>query len=174
MIVRAGARALLIDSVGRLLLIHERVGDQAQYQHWLTPGGGVEAGEDLATAAVREVFEETGLKVSLPPGAEPVHVRRRSWSWQDLTFDQTDHYFPIRVAAGVSIEPAALTDLETSLYLGFRWWTLTELRETSETIEPPQVADWLSDLLDEHHAQGGGDDLDASAGRPSRGSVNEQ
>jgi 8-oxo-dGTP pyrophosphatase MutT (NUDIX family) len=163
MIVRTGARALLIDPAGRLLLIHERVGDQAQYEHWLTPGGGVEDGEDLATAAVREVFEETGLRVTLPPGARPLHIRRRTWSWQHLTFDQTDHYFPIRVAAGLAVEPAALTEVETSLFLGVRWWTLAELRGASDTFEPPRIADWLAQLLDAPT----GDELEAEPRGPA-------
>jgi 8-oxo-dGTP pyrophosphatase MutT (NUDIX family) len=150
MIVRTGARVLVIDADDRLLLIHERTGDQAQFDHWLTPGGGVEDGEDLATAAVREVFEETGLQISLPADAQPLHVRRRSWSWRDLSFDQTDHYFAARVGPDVEVRPAALTEVETELLLGFQWWTVGELRDTSQTIEPPEVADLLERVLTGH------------------------
>jgi ADP-ribose pyrophosphatase YjhB (NUDIX family) len=33
--------------------------------HWGLPGGYVEIGESLATAVVREVFEETGVRVAV-------------------------------------------------------------------------------------------------------------
>ena len=32
---------------------------------WVLPGGGVDPGEDLETAVVREVLEETGVKVAI-------------------------------------------------------------------------------------------------------------
>jgi len=146
-IVRTGARVLLIDADDRVLLIHERTGDQADLDHWLTPGGGVEEGEDLATAAVREVFEETGLRIELAEGAPAIYSRRRSWSWRHLSFDQTDHYFTARVASDLPIEPAALTEVEVSLLLGYRWWTVAELQASAETIEPPALADLVIQVL---------------------------
>lgn len=45
---------------GRVLLLWHR-----KLQMWLPPGGHIEAGELPDTAAVREVLEETGLKVEL-------------------------------------------------------------------------------------------------------------
>jgi 8-oxo-dGTP diphosphatase len=44
----------------RVLLI--RRGKPPGMGHWSIPGGRVEAGESLAEAVVREVFEETGLE----------------------------------------------------------------------------------------------------------------
>lgn len=51
-----GARAILRDEAGRLLLI--RRADNGQ---WALPAGALEIGESIVETAVREVFEETGL-----------------------------------------------------------------------------------------------------------------
>jgi ADP-ribose pyrophosphatase YjhB (NUDIX family) len=52
--------AAIRDNAGRLLLIHK-----IDNNYWALPGGGMEIGESIADAAVREVAEETGLSVEL-------------------------------------------------------------------------------------------------------------
>lgn len=52
------ASAVVTDREGRILLQRRRDNDL-----WSIPGGAMEIGEDIATAAVREVKEETGLDV---------------------------------------------------------------------------------------------------------------
>ncbi|MGH3494480.1 MAG: NUDIX domain-containing protein, partial [Sciscionella sp.] len=61
---RRSARVIVLTSDGRVLLL--RCKDPARPQHtfWITPGGGVEAAEDLPGAAVRELAEETGLSTT--------------------------------------------------------------------------------------------------------------
>jgi len=58
---RISAGVLITD--GRRLLL----GHAVRSPRWDIPKGLVESGEALAEAAIREVFEETGLRV--PPGA---------------------------------------------------------------------------------------------------------
>ena len=52
-----------------LLRLHEK------YNHWGSPGGHVDLGEDINEAALREVWEEVGLKVEL--------VRPEGWVKKD-------------------------------------------------------------------------------------------
>jgi ADP-ribose pyrophosphatase YjhB (NUDIX family) len=52
------ASAVVVDPDGRILL-HRRTDNEL----WSIPGGGMEVGETIAETIVREVGEETGLKV---------------------------------------------------------------------------------------------------------------
>lgn len=52
------ASAVVVDQDGRILL-HRRTDNEL----WSIPGGGMEVGETIAETVVREVEEETGLKV---------------------------------------------------------------------------------------------------------------
>jgi 8-oxo-dGTP pyrophosphatase MutT (NUDIX family) len=59
--------AVFVKSNARLVLLkHRKLGI------WLPPGGRVEQGESLDRAAIREVFEETGLAIRLLNGRYPV------------------------------------------------------------------------------------------------------
>jgi 8-oxo-dGTP pyrophosphatase MutT (NUDIX family) len=58
--IRASASAVIFDRRGRILLQQRSDGGQ-----WGLPGGGVEIGESITDAAVREVREETGLRVTV-------------------------------------------------------------------------------------------------------------
>jgi 8-oxo-dGTP pyrophosphatase MutT (NUDIX family) len=138
---RVGARVLLLDGDGRVLLIHERIDVGT---HWLTPGGGVEAGESLPLAAARELYEETGITVALGAGAESVHVLRREWHWQGAGWDQTDHFFLVRLGEVPEISPGALTAMEQETLIEMRWWTRAELRAvTDELIQPVDLVEVL-------------------------------
>ncbi|MEV4760556.1 NUDIX domain-containing protein [Micromonospora sp. NPDC049559] len=52
-----GARAVVRDEAGRLLLI-----ERSDNSYWALPAGAMELGESIADCAVREVWEETGLR----------------------------------------------------------------------------------------------------------------
>lgn len=54
---------ILLIRDGKILLT-ERAGDVYLAGHWAIPGGHVDAGENVATAAIREVHEEVGVTVT--------------------------------------------------------------------------------------------------------------
>ena len=58
-------KALIYDREGRILLLRRSQSSHANVGKWDLPGGKVDPGEQFDQAVIREVMEETGLKVSL-------------------------------------------------------------------------------------------------------------
>lgn len=144
---RTAGRMFVVDSEERLLLVHERRDIGSAESIWITPGGGVEDGESVVAAAVREVFEETGLWIPLPASARPVYTERVTFGLAGRVFDQTNHYFLARVPTGVAIEPAAHTEIERLLVLGHRWWTMAELAASDALREPLAMVEVVQHAL---------------------------
>lgn len=139
---RQTVKLLLVDPDGRLLLVHGR--DPATgTRHWYPVGGGVEAGESLNEAAIREAWEETGFD-RLPVGAQ-VWTRDVTYIHAGRTFDVHEDWLHHAVAH-FDPAPARLTDRESESILGFRWWTADELRATRESVFPPDLGTHLSRL----------------------------
>jgi 8-oxo-dGTP pyrophosphatase MutT (NUDIX family) len=145
---RVGARVILLDASDRVLLIHEQFDSyDTRLNHWLTPGGGIEEGEDIRLAAAREVYEETGIEIEIPADSAEVLTTRRLWNWRELWFDQVDHFFLARVADGLEVVPQGLTEVEKQTLLGHRWWSLAELQATDENLLPAELPLVLAEIL---------------------------
>lgn len=141
--VRHAVRVLLVDEQERLLLFrsaHELTGDA----FWFPAGGGLEDGEDVRAAAVREVAEETGL-ADLELGPEVWH-RRHVFSWRGERLDQRERWFLARVDH-FDPEVHGWTEDEKEDLTAFRWWSLDELEAAEDTLVPRNLPLLLSDLL---------------------------
>jgi ADP-ribose pyrophosphatase YjhB (NUDIX family) len=57
-----GVRGIAADADGRVVLVRH-----TYREGWYLPGGGVESGETLAEAAVKEMQEEAGVYATAPP-----------------------------------------------------------------------------------------------------------
>ncbi|WP_343045112.1 NUDIX hydrolase [Paenibacillus lemnae] len=55
----------VIEHQGKILLLQRSVHDEVGAGEWETVGGGVEFGEELEEALIREAEEETGLQVKV-------------------------------------------------------------------------------------------------------------
>jgi 8-oxo-dGTP pyrophosphatase MutT (NUDIX family) len=144
---RPSARVLLIDTERRVLLFngHDPIRPDAKF--WFTVGGGVEPGEDLRTAALRELAEETGVKLGDDGLVGPVWRRRVAFSFDGRTYDGEEWFFVADLAADISVDTSGFTELEERTVDGHRWWTVDDLRGTEETVYPVQLATLLPDVL---------------------------
>ena len=145
---RATVRVLLLDDHDRVLLFRDSdTGTTPVSTWWMTPGGGIEDGEDEPTAVVRELAEETGLDVDPAQVLGPVARRRVRHGYSDQVVDQADVFYVVRVPA-FDVSVAGHTEDEQRTLLGHRWWTREELASAAEPVWPVLLPE-LWDLADD-------------------------
>ena len=140
---RLASRVLLIDRDGRILLFRGcDPSDLAAGEWWFTPGGGRDEGESSQQCAVRELHEETGLLLAPEALGPVVHERVTVFPFDGVTYRQTEDYFLVRVDAH-DVDTERFSPLEMVAVLEHRWWSLDELRTTTETVYPEELLDLL-------------------------------
>jgi 8-oxo-dGTP pyrophosphatase MutT (NUDIX family) len=146
-VARRAARVLLLADDAVLLVRGFDPGRPDAGSWWQTPGGGIEEGESLELAAVRETLEETGLTLA-PAMLGPVVAERwTEYEFEAVTYRQEEWFFAVRVDR---FEPASdrWDAVEQRSLLGYRWWTVDELATTDETVFPRELGDVVRALLD--------------------------
>ena len=139
-------KLLLVDPDDRLLLIRGRDPVDGAH-HWYPVGGGIHPGESHHEAAAREAWEESGL--ALPHNGETVWTRQTRYTFAGATYDVHETWLRYRVPC-FDPAPARLSELEQQSMVGFRWWTVEELRSTEESVFPAVLGERLAQL----HAEG--------------------
>jgi len=102
---RPAARVLIIAPDRRVLLLEARDSSN-DARWWVAPGGGLDPGETFEAAALREVYEETGLNVVLGPH---VWTRRHIYDFEERRHDQYERYF-LATITEVTVIPAPRPD----------------------------------------------------------------
>jgi 8-oxo-dGTP pyrophosphatase MutT (NUDIX family) len=143
---RPTARLLVVDPGDRVLLFSSADSDGRTW--WFTPGGGVHRGETVFQAAVRELSEETGFCCTEGELGPVVATSAAQWKGaRDGTLFLGAHsFFFLRVPHPV-IDTDGQEEFERLFITGHRWWTLDELRETTDEVLPHTLADLLDRLV---------------------------
>jgi ADP-ribose pyrophosphatase YjhB (NUDIX family) len=139
-------RVLLLSLRNRLRLIkYQNIGPTGEPRPcWTTAGRGRGSDESVERAALREISEETGLSlVRLGPVVWYGEDGQRSGDWK-ITFKE---HFILAFAPTETISDRGWTKHERNQIVETRWWTIEELRRTTETIYPVGIADLLEPLL---------------------------
>lgn len=134
---RRTSRVLLFDRDDSILLFLTKAPDSSGVARWITPGGGVDPGEDHAAAAVRELLEETGLR-DIPLG-ESVWAHDFDVPWDAADHDTGHAEFYTAVVDRFEPSDELWTDDERVDVLEHRWWSLDELEGTGEPFEPAEL-----------------------------------
>ncbi|HEY6748277.1 MAG TPA: NUDIX domain-containing protein [Mycobacteriales bacterium] len=138
---RRSARVFLVDTADRLLLFRSE-------DFWFTPGGGIEAGETTEQAAVRELREETGLRLA-PDQLGPVVAECSGYADLGWTTGMLhDAFYFHRAPAGFTVDTSGFQPLEASTVSGHRWWTADEIEAAEKNVYPWGLAPLLRELVD--------------------------
>lgn len=142
---RRAGRVILLDASNRLLLLQGHDPSLRTSRWWFTPGGGAEEDETQRQAALRELYEETGLALNEVEG--PIWIRHASFDFNGDHYEQSEEFFVARIDTH-EVQTSGWTQLEVETVLNVRWWTIEELHETDELIFPSGLGQLALDLIE--------------------------
>ena len=144
-IPRPASRVLLCDGLGRILLFKAQFEGRGRW-FWITPGGGVNDGETHEEAAIRELWEETGVQIDSSE-LTCVWTRSHTFEFRGRLIEQRERYYFARCEFEPAISYANWEEYERDDLSEHRWWILEEIEASDEDFAPRRLGSLLRDLL---------------------------
>ncbi|MFC1845723.1 NUDIX domain-containing protein [Candidatus Dependentiae bacterium] len=151
-VVRNSVKILLLNDNNELLLLHvddpQTTSVDGTYHgpFWHPIGGGIESGETIQEAAIREIYEETGLK------KEEVTLGPVVWCGEfDLvlagTLTRINMQFMVAKTKKEDVHISGLIGREKDVAKKVEWLTLEKIKNCSQVIYPVVLLDYLPGIL---------------------------
>jgi 8-oxo-dGTP pyrophosphatase MutT (NUDIX family) len=136
---RGTARVLPVDAQGRVLLLLGTPLFRRGDRFWLSAGGGIERGETLVQAAVRELHEETGIVVDPGLLGEPIGTSVIEFtSFGVLAVTQHQTYFAVAVE-DTAVSFGRQGALERMTIVEHAWLSAEALARRPERLSDPDL-----------------------------------
>ncbi|MGH3497425.1 MAG: NUDIX hydrolase [Nocardioidaceae bacterium] len=142
---RVAARVLPVSSTGAVLLLQERDPARPGELYWSSIGGAVDSGASLPEAAVRELWEETGVVVGAESLTAPVHRGVQAYAWDGVDNVADSTYFVVPLDDHVKVNFDHLEPEEVGNVLAAGWWTPVALAGVA--FRPPDLPEIMSIAL---------------------------
>jgi 8-oxo-dGTP pyrophosphatase MutT (NUDIX family) len=134
---RSGARIVVTDGRHVLLMADTDPGIPGS-RWWVTPGGGIDAGETPRQAAVRELAEETGLQVDAERLLGPVAIRDVVHGYSDQVLHQHEFFF-VLFTPRFEVDTTGQTEGEQLTMAGHAWHPIEELDHLPAPVWPSGI-----------------------------------
>lgn len=146
---RAAVRLVVLDPDDRMLLFHTREPTCPEAGTWWElPGGGIDEGETYREAAVRELAEETGIRVGAAQVGEPSWRRRAAYQHRGVRRLQDEVVVTVRLAGpGPAVDGSGRLDYEHEDYIGYHWWPVAEVAGSPDRFYPGRLPGLLLRFL---------------------------
>ncbi len=120
---RVSARVLPVCPDGEVLLLQDLDPADPGVLRWGTIGGALDPGETHEQAAVREMFEETGLAIDAADLTLPFHRSTREFSWDNVRYRSDNTWFAVPLARDVEVSFDHLVPEEVDTVVAWGWWS---------------------------------------------------
>lgn len=140
---RFAVRVLVTDGSSVLMLSDTDPGVPGSIW-WITPGGGVDPGEDPVAAAVRELAEETGRVVTGDDLAGPLLSRVVLHGYSDQITAQGELFYLLQVPAPFDLDTSGFTEEEQVTIASWSWLPIAELGRQTQPIWPVDIAELVA------------------------------
>ena len=142
---RRGVRVVVTDGQSTLLF-HDTDPGLPGSGWYVTPGGGIDPGESAEQAAVRELAEETGLRVASADLVGPVMHRVAIHGYSDQILAQ-EEWFYVLFTPRFEPDTSGHTPAEQVTLAGHAWVPLDRLHQATLPVWPEVLAEIVARSL---------------------------
>jgi 8-oxo-dGTP pyrophosphatase MutT (NUDIX family) len=146
LVERRVVRLVVLDTALQVLLFHTHDPTYPELgEWWELPGGGIEANESYAQAAIRELREETGIAATEMQVDAPTWLRHATFRYRGERRLQHEVVVTVHLSREAPpVDGALRVGYEDEDYFAYRWWAVDEIAGGSERFYPARLLDLIS------------------------------